>query len=963
MDAVYVLAGGEFITAIFNGVATIFGTTTWSSMFRIAALISVMTLFAVYLKGHDPKEFLKFIAFFILLTSVMIIPKRTVQIIDRSNPTWVATVANVPVGLAAPAKFITGIGTGLTEGMEAVFHTVDSVTYSRTGMLFGSALVVSATDFTFKDGNVAELFTAYVRNCVVGDILLNNKYTLEELMHHSAPYELIFSNPSPLRGIMVTAGNTILGAGFRTCQDVASPLSTRLNADTSTGGSTWRYYSQKALKAMGGSPSTDVLFGTLMADSYNYYYGGGRTASEIMRASVVMNGIRQGLSSYSANSGDAASLINLASQSSYNKMRLSQSASADIAVKYIPVLNTVLLAMVIGLFPLTILLATVHVLTTNMLKLYICSWIYLQSWAPMFAILNYAVDMYLRTESGALNFNLASLSSIKETHADIGAVAGWLSVSIPFLAIGIAKGFGTVMSQAGNYLGTAINSTATTESSRAGDGLWSFNNMQMDNVAGNKWDTNYSHREGQMTQQLASGASVMRTADGGSVYNTSESISKLPLDIQMDKLASSGLQRQQREAMSQVQSLSESLGHSASLGSSQLSQWASQRGNSNTMTSGADKSTGTSETAAVSKLHNLVSRYAKDNNISESEALKTAVQKSVSNSATAAASAGGRFDTGNAVWGKAVKLGTGLSGYAEGHVALDKKGTKNDSYSIDGDLSSRSGNSRDFSAQELKDIRDSIDVITNNRASKTGSFAENESGSLTNQLGSTLSDMRTQATQYNDAINRSHEYSQMASYVENNSAAIRSNYTQEFVGYVRSYHSSDADRLLTDSSSPEVRMERERLAEQFAEERMLPSLRQKYQSDKQHLSDGIGGVSAPTSLRGNLQQEFANQTAEINQNADKAGVRDKGDISENVRNLINDTNSHVSSNRNLISENEGEVKSSYTSFEAEYQNKQKNFDTQKATQQEKLDTAPGTASKSEMEQMAKDMMKDSKRKK
>ncbi len=168
MDTVYVLTGGEFLSNIFNGVATMLGTTEWSSMFRIAALVSVMVLFATYLKGHDPLEFIKFIAFFILLTSILVIPKRTVQIIDRTDATSIHTVANVPLGLAAPAKFITGIGTALTEGFETVYHTPDSVTYSKTGMLFGANLVGSATDFMFRNGDLAELFTAYVRNCVVG---------------------------------------------------------------------------------------------------------------------------------------------------------------------------------------------------------------------------------------------------------------------------------------------------------------------------------------------------------------------------------------------------------------------------------------------------------------------------------------------------------------------------------------------------------------------------------------------------------------------------------------------------------------------------------------------------------------------------------------------------------------------------------------------------------------------------
>ena len=61
--------------------------------------------------------------------------------------------------------------------------------------------------------------------------------------------------------------------------------------------------------------------------------------------------------------------------------------------------------------------------------------------------------------------------------------------------------------------------------------------MTTGNVQGNKWDTNYSHREGHMTSQLESGAMKTLTSSGQSVYNTTEAISKLPVDIALGKTA------------------------------------------------------------------------------------------------------------------------------------------------------------------------------------------------------------------------------------------------------------------------------------------------------------------------------------------------------------------------------------------------------------------------------------------
>lgn len=670
MDAVYVLSGGEFLTAIFNGVAVLMGTTEWASMFRIAALMSVMVLFATYIRGHDPLEVLKFIAFFMFLTSVLIIPKRTVQIIDRSDATSVHTVANVPLGLAAPAKFITGIGTALTEGFETVFHTPDSATYSKTGMLFGANLVGTATDFAFRNGDLAELFTAYVRNCVVGDMLLNHKYSFQELMNTEDPYSLIFSKPSPLRGVMVPYGNTMANReGFWTCQELATGvLQPQLTTDTQNGGKTWDYY---VARLTGGKPNASALFGTLLGDSYSYYYGGGSGASQIMRQTVVMNGLKQGIASTSAQNGDAAGLVNLASQSSYTKMRLSQATSTSIATTYLPLLNTVLLAMVIGLFPVIILLASIHTLTMEVLKGYIFTLIYLQAWGPMFAILNYAVSMYLTGKTGTLSFSLSNLSVIQQTHADIGSIAGWLSLSIPFLAWGIVKGLGSAVSQAGNYLGTAMNSTASSESSRAGDGSWAFNNLQTDNVAGNKWDTNYASRSGMAMTQMGNGATATRTRDGSTVLETSQAMSKLATEVMGDRISQTGIQKLQRDAMSQQQSLNNSLNHSTSTGMSLLSQWASQRGNSDTVSRGTDSSVSANDAAAISKMQSAVARYARDNNISQADALRAAMDKSQNMTFNAGAGAYAKVDSDKQIIGKVASLGTGWSAGGDLHTRLD----------------------------------------------------------------------------------------------------------------------------------------------------------------------------------------------------------------------------------------------------------------------------------------------------
>lgn len=110
---------------------------------------------------------------------------------------------------------------------------------------------------------------------------------------------------------------------------------------------------------------------------------------------------------------------------------------------------------------------------------------------------------------------------------DIGTTAALAGAVHPVYRPGMVKGLGQVVSQAGNYLGQTLQSASTQSSSQTIDGNWHYNNMTTGNVQGNKWDTNYSHREGHMTSQLESGAMKTLTSSGQSVYNTTEAISKL----------------------------------------------------------------------------------------------------------------------------------------------------------------------------------------------------------------------------------------------------------------------------------------------------------------------------------------------------------------------------------------------------------------------------------------------------
>ncbi|HGU2421378.1 TPA: conjugal transfer mating-pair stabilization protein TraG [Escherichia coli] len=956
IDTIYTIAGGAWFQDTLNGVASFLDSRAGDALIAMATAVSVIVGAATYIRTRNIMDLVKWAGFYVLVIAVLIGDKRSVQIIDLSEPARIYQVDNVPAGLAAPASMITRIGAGMAQTYDTIFARPDALTYSKTGMLFGAQLAAGSSDFRFSEPEIQRMFSDYVHNCVVGDIMLNNKYTIGELMNAADPYALIFSRPSPLRGLYDKNRN------FLTCEQAA----TRINTDSGDiSGANTSPFLQQILNTLHGftdqvfgqtNGAQSALFTEMLGDSYNYFHRTSLTSTEIIRKNVIMNGLRSGLESFSALSGDTAGLVNVATQTSMAKMRLSQATSASIAANTLPVMYSVLLGMTIALFPVLIVLAVVSSLSWAIIKGYVYTIAYLQMWPILFSILNHAMNFYLQGKLSGTAVTLANFDQVQNTYSDIGTTAGWLALSIPFIAYGMVKGLGQVVSQAGNYLGQTLQSASTQSSSQTIDGNWHYNNMTTGNVQGNKWDTNYSHREGHMTSQLESGAMKTLTSSGQSVYNTTEAISKLPVDIALGKTATSSWQQQQRDAMSEAQSLTNSLSQTSSLAASQMSQWSQQRGNSDTTVAGSDISSSSNLTKALNTIQSIGNRYARDENVSLAEAVREAATKSQE------ASAGGglqvSFDTDRHILGKIGGLATGLKGSAEGHVKY--AGRSGSSHGTSSDLTRQGGSSKGFSAQELKDFRDAMDVVASSRVTDSGSHTDNESASLASQLSSTFSSLKSQASQYNDAVTRSHEYAQLASYAENNSANINQNYSQEFVGYVTSQRPGEADQLLSDTASPEVRAERERLVQAFVEERIKPQLLQQFEQNKARTGEGMGSVSS-SSGGGDLESEYQVQQMQMENRANESGVRQQGDVSGDVSDKRRHAESQVHDEKNTVISSGNTQKEEYNRLQSEHEQGNKEFDKAKKEEEYRQSAIPLDAgeAKENIDKLKNEMIKRS----
>ncbi|AHM76624.1 conjugal transfer mating-pair stabilization protein TraG [Yersinia hibernica] len=902
MDTIYTVAGGAWFQDTLNGVAAFFNSSAGDALLTMATAVSVIVGAATYIRTRNIMDLAKWAGFFVLVMSVLIGDKRSVQIVDLSEPAAIYQVDNVPTGLAAPASLITRIGAGMAQTYDFIFARPDALTYSKTGMLFGAQLAAGSTDFRFSEPEIQRMFSDYVHNCVVGDIMLNNKYSIGDLMNASDPYALIFSKPSPLRGLYDK------NRSFLTCEQAT----TKINTDSSDiSGANPSPFLQQILNRVHGftnqvfgqtNGAGTALFTEMLGDSYRYFHGTSLTSTEIIRKNVVMNGLRSGLESFAAESGDTAGLVNTSTQTSMAKMRLSQATSASIAANTLPVMHSVLLGMTLALFPILVVLAMISSLSWTIIKGYVYTIAYLQMWPILFSILNHAMNFYLQGKLNGTPVTLATFDQVQNTYSDIGTTAGWLALSIPFIAWGMVKGLGQVVSQAGNYLGQTMQSASTQSSSQAVDGNWHFNNMSTGNVQGNKWDTNYGHREGQMTTQTDSGATRTLTPSGQNVFDTTSAMSKLPLHLNGAAMTTSSITQQARESEQQAQtSLS---GYQSGRASSwnQLHQFASQRGNSDSLVQGADHSIGSNANTGVNKMLSATDAVASALNVSRSEAYNYLMDKATKGTVSTGAkvSAGGKL------------LGIG----GEVHAGTEFSGSSGSSHGTRETNAQNIDNRHDKGSQYVQDFKEGLDMVTSSRVSAGGSHTDAASANAVDQLAATLSDTQNSYQQYSDSMTRSHEYSEMAAYVQSNSAQINSNFDQQFANYVMQ-KSGNAEAVLTDTASPEVATERQNLANSFVQEKMLPQIKAEYHGHKENLGGGMKDVASVPGVD-NVNNHWKSNVEVIQNHENQSGIKD--DVPQTVKQRYVDTQAQLKDDSQVITDGQVAVQGVRDSLKTEHQN-------------------------------------------
>lgn len=145
-------------------------------------------------------------------------------------------------------------------------------------------------------------------------------------------------------------------------------------------------------------------------------------------AAKVLKKVMVNITSNAARNGDTASLVSLATTSSMEKQRLAHVSIGHVLMRNLPMVQTILVGITIGIFPLLVLAAVFNRLTLSVLRGYVFALMWFQTWPLLYAILNSAMTFYAKQNGAPVV--LSELSQIQLKYSDLASTAGYISVMI-----------------------------------------------------------------------------------------------------------------------------------------------------------------------------------------------------------------------------------------------------------------------------------------------------------------------------------------------------------------------------------------------------------------------------------------------------------------------------------------------------------------------------------------------------
>jgi len=646
MYEIYTTGGGLQLERTLNAVAAFTNSANAQAMMAIALLVGLIGLLFQILYSQSWGRALFCYVWVALIAALSIGDRSTVVVYDKTEgPLWFRNVANVPTTVAYVGSFTSRVSDVLTGQMEALFSSPANLSYQRHGMLFGATLMTKSARWRAVTATVHENLSNFMDQCVIDAVDL--RYMSPDVVTRSGNLETTITNnlPASLAYYDVTTSSSLLcSAGWPGIQ--ASLTAEVNNVIAAQAASTFQ--------GPNAAPAIQSIRDTITDFSTFAGYAATSAENHIKQAMLIAafdDAANRGI----AATGNAAALQHLQSARSEAQTRSSYQAIGSNALNWVPYMKIVFENLYYGAFPIALALMMTP-MAFAVIRGYFGGFVWLASWEPLSAILHTlmldsAVDRFQTVTSASTTgaytqsvMNWANHFGVYSVGQDVSAMAGYLMMSVPFVASILFFGANRMAGLATSTLAVSQAAAAQTGQEIATGNLsyantsignrnlrnismdnYARNNASYDNVSANRRVTSPFTDSGRNSNYASDGSLITTNRDGSVGIDGGSSRVNTATNLALGNSIVSSMRTQANEMMERGTSARNSFENSLSHLTSNVSSYMQSVRSGEAWSSGRGVQASAEHRASISEAVSTVEQFAQTHDISNSTSLSLGV--------------------------------------------------------------------------------------------------------------------------------------------------------------------------------------------------------------------------------------------------------------------------------------------------------------------------------------------------
>lgn len=861
---------------VFNAIAAIVGSNDYIGLLRTFVLVGLLALAMSVLAGFSQlPDFGRWIIMLAIFNGMLLVPKVTVVLVDRTGTQAPRSVANVPIGLAAFAHSVSHVGDYLTRTFETTFSLPNDIQFRTNGTLFGHRVQQEILHTKFDSSILSSNLLEFYRECVAPEFATD--FIIASEMAKSNDIWTYLSgktNPGRLVTIRTVPGATPVGNTYG-CDVAYGHLGTQITYVNTQqmNGIGKRMYPSLPTAAANAAVQSSIQTST------NYMLGISSSAMNITRQAAMSNFMIDAQYMLPAQIGDAASAAtNLAQAQAIRSTSESYKLMAKLAESTMPKIKNIIEVVQYSIFPIIM----IFILMAGhkggvVLKAYVMSLVWVQLWPPLYAIMHMVITIHsqeLASMTSGLGLSMAAYSQVNNAYISDAAIAGMIAATaIPLIASAIVKG-GDVGASA---LSSAISSPSQ-QATQAGSAM-AQGNISMGNASlGNQSASNLSMGQVNTRATQTYGGAQITGADnvqhnfdgkGGHIINNSAAFQNIGMNLKASGRTAGALTKSAEQMETAALAQMTSAGSSMTAAKNKFGAFEKNHG----------KVTRSGETTATGSTAQYLKSYGEEqslaNTVAKEHGLNQAQMAQVSALARVSASGG---------------LETPIGGVKTSGVA-ETKGTSSSATSQNQKLANQLANTKGY-----KEAVTSMDT-----ASKSKDFARGEdAGSKAAQgIRSSLDESRAHTESASANLTKANSFKEAATRTTENAAGFEANANNQFMNWMTGQPNITSGKNFTHSEVEQVsrRGDLGDFAQKFTDQVLVPEIESKMPAPSNNI--GVQHDANKATVPGTDSVANANNASQsaVATQQGKAGVvigqNPKDTVSWTVKNSLDGANSET----------------------------------------------------------------------